>query len=366
MSTGPEFRGGWGKGRPRGGVPTLSRLLASILFAPAFLWVLGSCEPPDRPPTLLGGLPSAAVDYLAPDRVSAFQLEEGVVYRSVRSGSKPWRVHLLEVDVTHCELGFRVVRAGEGEGRVAVSEMAKRVEPGVIAAVNGDFFTPEDLPLGIEVSEGTLRGRTSRPVFAWRPGHLPWVGPVEWDGDSIHLGSWTTSQERPAPDIQVVAGFPSLLADGQPVGDLQQEDRPEFASERHPRTAIGFDPTGVRIWIAVVDGRREGVSEGMSLPELADLFRALGVRNAINLDGGGSSVMVIRHEPVSRPSDPAGQRPVVNALVLRHDPGYCGGVTAWQSIGSGLQGLQASAGGLPAGGASGRVLGLNEKGVILE
>ncbi len=302
-----------------------------LTLALALLLAFAACEPPDQPPALVGGLPTTAAAYLDPDRVSAFQLEEGVVYRSVRSGTKPWRVHLLEVDVGRCEVGFRVVRAAEEEGRIPVSEMARRSEPGVIAAVNGDFFTPEDLPLGVEVSEGVLRGRTSRPVFAWRPGYVPWVGPIEWDGDSIHLGTWATSQSRPAPDLQVVAGFPSLLTDGRTVGDLQQGERPEFAGERHPRTAIGFDPVRSRIWIAVVDGRREGVSEGMSLPELAGLFRALGVRNAINLDGGGSSVMVIRSEPVSRPSDPAGQRPVVNALVVRHDPTYCGAVNALDS-----------------------------------
>ena len=52
----------------------------------------------------------------------------------------------------------------------------------------------------------------------------------------------------------------------------------------------------------------------MSLPELAALFEALGASEAINLDGGGSSVMVVGGAPVSRPSDLTGERPVVNAL----------------------------------------------------
>ncbi len=121
----------------------------------------------------------------------------------------------------------------------------------------------------------------------------------------------------------MVAGFPSLLERGILVGDLQQGDRPAFAAERHPRTAVGFDSRRGRLWMVVVEGRREGVSEGMTLPELAGLFQSLGAVNAINLDGGGSSVMVVRGEAVSRPSDPAGQRPVVNGLILRRDEGYC-------------------------------------------
>jgi hypothetical protein len=285
--------------------------------------LLSGCEPPDRPPALAGGLPEPALAYLDPDRISTFQIEPGVVYRSVRSQSHPWDLHLLEVDLARCELGFRVVRAGADGARIPVSEMARRSEPGVIAAINGDFFTPEGLPLGVEVSDGALRGRTARPVFAWKPGELPWIGPVSWDSDQLQLGKWTISTDQIEDGLQVVAGFPPLLEAGREVGDLQQGDRPEFAGQRHPRTAIGFDTARRTLWIVVADGRRGGGSEGMTLPELAGLFRALGAGEAVNLDGGGSSVMVIRHEPVSRPSDPAGQRSVANALVLRHDPGYC-------------------------------------------
>jgi exopolysaccharide biosynthesis protein len=114
------------------------------------------------------------------------------------------------------------------------------------------------------------------------------------------------------------------LEGGRLVGDLEMAERPGFAAERHPRTAVGFDAVGRRLWFVVLEGRREGFSEGMSLPELAGLFRALKAFDAINLDGGGSSVMVIRGEAVSRPSDPAGERAVVNGLILRKDEAYCG------------------------------------------
>lgn len=295
---------------------------------PLVILILAGCEPPDRPPIFSGDLPPDAVTYLEPDRISTFNLEDGVVYRSVRSWSRPWSIHLIEVDASRCELGFRVVRAEDAEGRVEVTEMGRRSEPGVVAAINGDFFTPEDLPIGLEISEGEMRGRTSRPVFAWRPGELPWVGPVEGGGDSLRLGTWAVAEAGPGLGVQVVAGFPSLLEGGVLVGDLQLS---AFSAERHPRTAVGFDPDRRRLWLVVTDGRREGVSEGMTLPELAGLFRALGALDAINLDGGGSSVMVVRGEAVSRPSDLAGQRPVVNGLILRRDEAYC----AHDSLGGG-------------------------------
>ena len=76
-------------------------------------------------------------------------------------------------------------------------------------------------------------------------------------------------------------------------------------------------------WLVVVDGRQGDYSTGMTLPELADLFQLLGATEALNLDGGGSSVMLLRGRRVSRPSDAEGERPVVNALLIVEDPGGC-------------------------------------------
>ena len=289
--------------------------------------VLTGCEPPDLPPVLNPGLPTAAVEFMEPDRVKAFRLDPGVIYREVRSGPHPWVVHLLEVDLNRCELGFQVVGSGDDPGRVPVSVLARRSEPGMVAAINGDFFTPEDEPLGLEATAGAVRGRSARPVFAWQPGNLPWIGPVGWEGDSLQVGSWAMATDDPDGRTEMLGGYPALLSGGRWVGDLQQTDRPAFATQRHPRTGVGLDPWRNRVWLVVVDGR-QGLSEGMTLPEFAELFRALGVRDALNLDGGGSSVMVIRGETANRPSDPQGERPVVNALVVRRDPGYCQGWAA--------------------------------------
>jgi exopolysaccharide biosynthesis protein len=61
----------------------------------------------------------------------------------------------------------------------------------------------------------------------------------------------------------------------------------------------------------------------MSLPELTGLLEAMGATDAVNLDGGGSTVMVLRGTPVSRPSDAEGERPVANALAVVRDPALC-------------------------------------------
>jgi exopolysaccharide biosynthesis protein len=122
-----------------------------------------------------------------------------------------------------------------------------------------------------------------------------------------------------------VGGYPELLDGGARVGDLAVSERPAFAASRHPRTAVAWDADEGRLWLVVVDGRRPPHSLGMTLPELATLLEALGAEEGLNLDGGGSSVMVVLGTPRNRPSDETGERPVVNALALVRDAAACAG-----------------------------------------
>ena len=91
--------------------------------------------------------------------------------------------------------------------------------------------------------------------------------------------------------------------------------RPAFSDRRHPRAAIGVDRKG-RVLILAVDGRQPGYSEGMTLQELGDFLIAHGITDALNLDGGGSTTLVVRDRIVNRPSDANGERAVSNALLL--------------------------------------------------
>ena len=86
-----------------------------------------------------------------------------------------------------------------------------------------------------------------------------------------------------------------------------------FVAARQPRTLAGVREDG-RLLLVTVDGRRPGWSRGMTLPEAARLMRSLGAREALNLDGGGSSTMTVRGEVVNRPSDRTGERPVSNGV----------------------------------------------------
>ena len=85
-------------------------------------------------------------------------------------------------------------------------------------------------------------------------------------------------------------------------------------NELHPRTAVGFNADSTRLYFVVVDGRQEE-SVGATLKDLMGIFVALGAANAMNMDGGGSSCMVVNDEVINSPSD--GQvRPVGNGCLV--------------------------------------------------
>jgi len=88
-----------------------------------------------------------------------------------------------------------------------------------------------------------------------------------------------------------------------------------FLNMRHPRTLIGVDVRGF-IWLAAIDGRQPEHSVGMAFSDLERLCDRLELTDALNLDGGGSTTMVVSGRIVNKPSDAAGPRPVGDAILV--------------------------------------------------
>jgi len=134
-----------------------------------------------------------------------------------------------------------------------------------------------------------------------------------------------TTAGRPLEVAQqrlVVGAGPRLLRDGRvAVAATAEGFAPlqapafygTFVASRQPRTLAGVRADGTLL-LVTVDGRRPGWSTGMTLREAARLMLSLGAREALNLDGGGSSTMTVRGQVVNRPSDRTGERPVSNAV----------------------------------------------------
>jgi hypothetical protein len=122
----------------------------------------------------------------------------------------------------------------------------------------------------------------------------------------------------------IVNGGPALVRDGRffvraaAEGFVHQDDPSfyfNFGIRRNPRTLAGIRPDGT-ILLVEVDGRQPKWSVGLSFNESADVLRALGARQGMNLDGGGSSAVSLAGRLVSRPSDDTGERPVGDGLFV--------------------------------------------------
>jgi len=122
----------------------------------------------------------------------------------------------------------------------------------------------------------------------------------------------------------VVNGGPLLVRESRPFVDaftegFVQPDLPSFyygfGVRRNPGTMAGVNAGD--LLLVTVDGRQPGYSVGLSFPEEALVMHALGARDALNLDGGGSTTMVAGGQLLGRPSDATGERPVGDALLVQ-------------------------------------------------
>jgi exopolysaccharide biosynthesis protein len=138
----------------------------------------------------------------------------------------------------------------------------------------------------------------------------------------IVFGGNRPGWDRQLSEEYVMTTGPLLLQNSKPHPLIKNA----FNDNRHPRTCLCIGP-GKRLILATVDGRNAN-SQGMNLRELTDLMRWLGCRDAINLDGGGSTTLWIRsvgqgnQGVVNYPSDSkqwihTGERPVSNAVLIR-------------------------------------------------
>lgn len=134
-------------------------------------------------------------------------------------------------------------------------------------------------------------------------------------GDALQANWWLTPAPFNRPLRFAIGGGPRLVENGRvTVTSDAERFQPDIARGRAPRTALGVTPDR-KLLLVVVNGRQEGLSVGLTLEELAGLMIELGARDAMNLDGGGSSTLVVRDRVLNMPSGGV-ERPVNNALLV--------------------------------------------------
>ncbi|HQV62247.1 MAG TPA: phosphodiester glycosidase family protein [Chitinophagaceae bacterium] len=116
-----------------------------------------------------------------------------------------------------------------------------------------------------------------------------------------------------------VGGGPVLLQNGDIK--ITNNEELKFAgkaiNDKHPRTAMGYTGDN-KLVILVIEGRNPGKAEGATLIQQAQIFKDLGCREALNLDGGGSSCMLVNGKETIKVSDASGQRPVPAVFIIRN------------------------------------------------
>ncbi|MEV7013418.1 phosphodiester glycosidase family protein [Streptosporangium sp. NPDC051022] len=164
------------------------------------------------------------------------------------------------------------------------------------------------VPRGFSVLHGT-------GVMAdWLLEHAAETATVKLDTKVVDL---RTRRAVPlTPETYVMGGGVGLIRNGRINITAMADGQASLNMmlRRHPRTMAGITKNGGLI-LATVDGRIPGVTVGASMVEAAQLMRWLGAKQAINLDGGGSSAMVVSDKVVNQPSD-GFERPVGDALLI--------------------------------------------------
>jgi hypothetical protein len=120
-------------------------------------------------------------------------------------------------------------------------------------------------------------------------------------GDTLYL-KYTTTILDTINFTQAICGTPRLVIDGKVNPALMSAENPSqrFVNSRLARTAIGNDFANYTLYLCVVEANQQ--SKGFTIPELAEFMKRFGAYNALNLDGGGSSQMMLGRNVVSHPS----------------------------------------------------------------
>ena len=245
--------------------------------------------------------------------------QKGIIHKYVsipQLYQVPQSISLIEIDPG---AGLKVGVTVSDKMR-ETSKMAS--EQGAIAAINGSYFDMKRgnsvcfLKVDRQVVDTTTLGEFARRV----------TGAVSIRKGKMKIISWNRQIEKQYKGKKgiVLASGPLMLKDGRYCDwSLCEKD---FIRTKHPRSAVALTKDG-KILFITVDGRFPKHAGGVSNPELAHLIRILGGKDAINLDGGGSTTLWLSGAPdngiVNYPCDNKrfdhrGERTVPNILYI-HD-----------------------------------------------
>jgi hypothetical protein len=268
-------------------------------------------------------------------------LPQGIRVYSGVNDSLPLRAWYVRIDESQPAITTHVVMSDdETDNRETVSSFAR--DPGVCVAMNGGYFNMSATPSrhgGLLMSNGVLLEPATSIVtrdsirysavraaigFVDDKVEITWVTTSDqvvyaWPRPPAHRPGFpaTSLDYRSAEEWAVtdaLSAGPALLRNGRIM--VTSDEEVFFGSsipDVHPRSAAGRTADGDLI-LMVVDGRQDS-SRGAYLEELAMLMLGVGAVDALNLDGGGSSALVVNGTLLNRPAGSATEREVMSAIV---------------------------------------------------
>ncbi|MEG2185338.1 MAG: phosphodiester glycosidase family protein [Cloacibacillus sp.] len=184
---------------------------------------------------------------------------------------------------------------------------------GVVGGINGGYFAGAK-PIGVLRRQGysdNVKFWPNRSAFAWTAeGEYKFIdGKVSGNISAIREYDKYT---------EVLQAGPLLMKDGAPAQNTENI-QPNVLNFRHPRTFVGSD--GKRIYWGVIDGRDNMHSVGLTMPELRSFMASLAMKEALNLDGGGSSSLWWRGMTFTLPSNAKDMERPIPYAILMFEPG---------------------------------------------
>lgn len=229
------------------------------------------------------------------------------------------------VSLARFPMRSHVVSVVESDGPAAAITSSLGEDAGAIAAINGSYFnTTTIMPVTFVKDNGkVLCAVTDDRTYTRSNGMFRIKGRKGRRVDVLTVDSLGTAGAARGWREAIVSG-PVLVEEGVPVEYKDDGSRSfrKFYDHRHPRTLIGYTADGW-IYFIVVDGRFPGQADGMTIAEITVLSRSLGLYEAINLDGGGSSTLwtkdsgVVNHPYDNKVFDHEGERIVPNVIVVK-------------------------------------------------
>ncbi len=215
----------------------------------------------------------------------------------IRRVTSSQRIHVVKIDLTLKTIRLRATRPPGGK---TVPTFAS--DAGVHVAINGDFGTRVApwKTSGLAMGDGDLWSNTA-------DGTLEGLAAF---GRDNHVEIRPPADVLAAPEdwmSEIVGGRPLVVEEGvalDPVPPWSRDGCDPHFCQAEPRSALGISQDGATLILATIDGRYSGAA-GMTTRQVGALMAEMGAWRAINIDGGGSTTLVIKSEGgvVNQPSD---------------------------------------------------------------